>query len=306
MPKNNKALVTLAIGDHYVAEFEQQVSRSWRAYADRHGYDVIVLTDIIDESCDLSRKSLHWQKLLVGLVPGVSDYDHVVWLDTDILINPRTAPCIVAAVQETGSDKIGVADYDSALTPEEDSNERYYILDQLFRTHNRKIDVSRLGMAGIYRALGYAKPADRYINTGMFVFRPKLHNDFLSQVYAKYEDDSADGSFENVPYSYELQAEDMAVYIDERFNMAWSKYAATHYPFLYLLEFVKAHPDFAVKCVNVYYHNNYFCHFAGHGRHPINKALMEEVVRDAGHVIEALAPDLWASLEITFPGSKDD
>ncbi|MHA1597602.1 MAG: hypothetical protein ACTSV1_02675 [Alphaproteobacteria bacterium] len=300
MPTHNKALVTLAIGDRYVDEFEQQVSASWRAYGERHGYDIIVLTDVIDTSCDLSRKSLHWQKLLIGLVPGVSDYEHVVWLDTDILINPRTAPCIVSAVQKTGSDKIAVADYASNISPVEDTSDRYYILDQLFRIGSRKIDVPPLVMTDVYRDLGYSAPADKYINTGMFVFQPKRHNDFLSQCYAKYEADSADGSFENIPFSYELQAEDMAVYIDERFNMAWSKYATTHYPFLYLLDFVKAYPDFAIKCVNVYYHNNYFCHFAGHGGHPINKGLMEEVSRDAGHVIDALDPDLWKSLEITF------
>ncbi|MBT3238865.1 MAG: hypothetical protein HOL37_04185 [Rhodospirillaceae bacterium] len=300
MKKNNKALVTLAIGERYVDEFESQVSRSWRAYADKHGYDIIVLTDVIDKSCDLSRKSLHWQKLLIGLVPGVSDYDHVVWMDTDILINARTAPCVVSAVEQTGSDKIAVADYNSTLSPLEDTAERYYILDQLFRKNSTKIDVPPLHMEDVYKNLGYLKPVDKYINTGMFVFQPKRHNDFLSQCYAKYEADSADGSFENIPYSYELQAEDMAVFIDERFNMAWSKVVATHYPFLYLREFVMENPEVAVKCVNVYYHNAWFCHFAGHGQHPINKGLMEEVQQSANHVIEGLAPDLWKSLDLNF------
>jgi len=296
-PARRKALVTLAIGERYVAEFENQVQRGWQSYAKRHGYDVFVLTEMIDKNCDLNRKSIHWQKLLVGLVPEIRDYDRVVWMDTDIIINPRTAPCIVS--QMTG-EKIGVADYRLEITPVEGVDERYYVLDQLFRRNAKKIDVPNFNMADLYRSLGYRKPADRYINTGVFVFEPRRHNDFLAECYAKYDDDSADGSFENIPFSYELQAGNMAEYIDERFNMAWSKYAATHYPFLYLLDFVKAHPDVAVKCVNVFYHNAFFCHFAGAGAHPVNKALMEEVRQGAEHVLAGIDPELWRALDLTI------
>jgi len=296
-PVSRKALVTLAIGERYVTEFENQVQRGWQVYAKRHGYDVFVLTEMIDKGCDLSRKSIHWQKLLVGLVPEIRDHDRVVWMDTDIIINPLTAPCI--ASQVTG-DGIGVADYRHEISPIEEVDERYYVLDQLFRRNAKKIDVPNLRMADYYRSLGFEKPVDRYINTGVFIFEPRRHNDFLAECYAKYDDDSADGSFENIPFSYELQAGAMAEYIDERFNMAWSKYAATHYPFLYLIDYVRAHPDVAVKCVNVFYHNAFFCHFAGAGAHPINKVLMEEVRQDAKHVLDGIAPDLWQALEINF------
>ncbi|MCB2103005.1 MAG: hypothetical protein KDE22_19170, partial [Rhodobacterales bacterium] len=77
-----KALVTLAIGERYVADFVRDARAGWQAYADRHGYDLYVLTEPIDAK---ATRALHWQKLLVGLVPGIRDYDHVVWLDSDVI-----------------------------------------------------------------------------------------------------------------------------------------------------------------------------------------------------------------------------
>jgi len=291
-----KAIVTLAIGQRYVDEFNYQVKDSWDAYAKKHGYDIFVLTEIIDPSCDLSMKSLHWQKLLIGLIPEIAAYDYVVWMDTDIIINPGTAPCIVSSLK---GNKIGVASYGTDISPDESATQRYRILDKLFRTTERKLPRHDASMADIYRALGYEKPVSNYINTGVFVFQPKLHNDFLSQCYAKYDRDSIDGSFENLPYSYELQAQDMIQYIDERFNMAWSKYAAIYYPFLYIRDFVEQNPDVAVQCVNVFYHNAYFCHFAGEAHNPVTKGLMTEVKQGTEHVIDALAPGLWKELELT-------
>lgn len=288
-----KAIVTMAVGEAYVQAFETHARPNWVRYADRHGYDLFVLTEPIDTR---SQRSIHWQKLLVGMLPEIKAYDVVVWLDADVIINARTAPCVVSQVT---SDRIAVADPPERVSAAETVSERFLTFAIKFNTeieggvpaplHVRK---PRAELA--YRPPGDLRAIERSINTGLIVFRPALHNAFLAKCYAKGHPDAADGSFEQTPISYELQAADMAEYIDGRFNATWAEYAAVHYPFLYDYAFINANQDLARKCVNVFYHNNYFCHFAGAGRHSITKTMLELVDQDAPHVMAALAPDFWA------------
>ena len=43
-----KAIVTMAVGEAYVQAFETHARPNWVRYADRHGYDLFVLTEPID------------------------------------------------------------------------------------------------------------------------------------------------------------------------------------------------------------------------------------------------------------------
>ena len=111
--RRGKAIVTLCVGSSYLKTFRDTAMQSWLRYADLHGYDVVVLDRPIDPNADFSRKSLHWQKLLVGAVPELKKYDFVLWLDTDIIINSRIAPDIAGVID---TDAIVVADYESHFT----------------------------------------------------------------------------------------------------------------------------------------------------------------------------------------------
>ena len=291
-----KALVTLAIGERYVADFVRDARAGWQAYADRHGYDLYVLTEPIDAK---ATRALHWQKLLVGLVPGIRDYDHVVWLDSDVIINPHIAPCVVSQVD---GDRIAVAETWDLITPTETMGRRFAQCSVWFNT---QVGAKR----GPYDLTPRFDPAapltpdnQRPINTGLFVFRPAAHNAFLSEVYLKGYHNADDGSFEQKWLSYEFQAQDVVTYIDRRFNMTWGEYAALHYPFLFDQAFVSAHPRVAAQCVNTYYHNTFFSHFAGYRAHSITKGLLKVVSQDKEHVLQYLAPDFWRDRHAIFRG----
>src|SRR5215831_17825903 len=88
-----KALVTLAVGPNYRERWERLCRKTWIAYCERHRYDLILLDTALDTSERARCRSPAWQKCL-NLEPSVAaDYDRVVWVDSDILINP-VAPCI--------------------------------------------------------------------------------------------------------------------------------------------------------------------------------------------------------------------
>src|SRR5262245_45660812 len=103
---NRAALVTLAIGADYDRRCEQLCRPNWMAYAQRHGFDLIVFKQPLDDTARARSRSPAWQKCLILSAPEVAAYDRAVWVDSDIVINPA-APSILAAVPE---DRIGVID----------------------------------------------------------------------------------------------------------------------------------------------------------------------------------------------------
>lgn len=302
--ERTKAIVTMAIGEKYVEEFETLVRRNWERYAERHGYDLYVLTEPIDAAGVNDRKSVHWQKLLIAMLAPLQRYDHVVWIDGDVLINPYTAPCIVA---QTTTDKIAVAEFISPVNAGETIGARFELFSRKFHHEvtgmvlltepeadidDRSID-SVLSAGARRRAL---------INTGVFVCQPKRHAEFLSRIYLAHDADAPDGSLEQTPFGQALFESDMVEFIDARFNMPWSLYAARYYPFLFDMDWLERNVDVATKCVNTFYHNNYFCHFPGHAKHAVTKQPIRWVDQDARHILEALSPKYWALRHQIFPG----
>ncbi len=80
------ALAGFAFGSpSYISLATDIVSNNWNYYAEKHGYDCILFTDLLDPS--MHRKSIMMQKMLV--FNKLKDYDAVVYLDTDIIINPN-------------------------------------------------------------------------------------------------------------------------------------------------------------------------------------------------------------------------
>lgn len=104
---NSKVIVTMAVGDRYLADWRKVCESNWRAYAKRHGYDIICIDYLLDESPRGRARRLTWQKCLILEQESVQRYDRVVWLDADILINADLAPCMTDGVPP---EKIGVLD----------------------------------------------------------------------------------------------------------------------------------------------------------------------------------------------------
>ena len=83
-------IVTIAIGDQYLSEWEQYALPSWKLYCEKYDIGLIVFTRDLISKQDLKWKKATWQKLLIGntLKSKISNIDNICYLDTDILISP--------------------------------------------------------------------------------------------------------------------------------------------------------------------------------------------------------------------------
>ncbi|GAB6053146.1 hypothetical protein JCM17960_19660 [Magnetospira thiophila] len=275
-----KALVTLIVGEPYVRAFERYIQPTWQPYAERHGYDIIALTELIDPQCDLSRKSIHWQKLLIGMHPQLRDYDRLVWIDSDILINYHQAPCIVSAHQGSGIGGVTSPPPDWGLGGAELGRSCLHTIMQQIRVRQQKApdkptSVLWADYRDYYRLMGLDGTANQMINTGVLVFDPARHGPMMAEIYLKYPKDFID--FEMTPLSFEIQQQGLLDPLDERFNQPWSQVVLKHYPFLFNNDYLHAHPDLIRQCVNAAFRQSWFMHFAGTKNHPITKLPMTMV-----------------------------
>ncbi len=265
---NDKVITTFLCGDSYQALWKQHCEFSWRHYAEKHGYDIILLDQPVRPGENPALRPINWQKLLICGHPRIAAYRDVVFLDADIMINYHRAPCIVAGAAGAG---IGVVRFDRMI----DDDFNYYkifIRQAKFRNyHDRK--KQRPGSPGMFHLKGpdFSKHYARYtaqrnlplINTGVLVMRPALHRDYLEKVY---HDSSRDvqngaekGNYEQEYLSYRLLADGQAQFLDERFNCLAYYEQALHYPFLYLSD----DPALWKACLSTILANNFFLHFAG-------------------------------------------
>jgi hypothetical protein len=273
--KNQKAIVTIAIGQKYVESWKNYCQPNWQAYAHKYGYDLICLEQPLDSSSRAKLRSPAWQKCLILSQDFAIEYKTVVWIDSDILLNDK-APDVAIGVPEN---KVGAVD---AYEFREVLVKRCYQLwpDAL---HSPTAQI-------YYRNFGLPDDVDRAVNTGVMVLSPLHHRALLESVYDNYEDKGGrEWHMEQRPLSYELLKGDHVHFLDPRFNvmlpielLTYYPFLLTYYPFLWssratpekkrLLERVKRKmwkllgdplQRLRADCVNAVYQSSFFLHFGG-------------------------------------------
>ncbi len=228
---NKKALVTLAIGKKYEEMFEKYCKKNWSYYCNRHSYDLVVLTNSLDETDRGRNRSPAWQKLLILSQDWSSKYEQIVWVDTDIFINADLAPDIAENVP---IDKVGAVDAYSIP-----SRELYTIaLKRLYENYRcigmKYIDNITPGLFYENRGI-HGGDLDKVVQTGVFVCSPEKHRDIFEYIYYNYEDEnkSAEWNYEMPAMSYELVKNDMVHWIPQQFNFCISDLTSAFYPFIF-------------------------------------------------------------------------
>jgi hypothetical protein len=284
MPKNNKAIVTLVIGERYVNLWNKYCKSTWEPYAEQHGYDLVIIDEFIDTNKDTAlSRSIHWQKLLILEHPATQGYDHLVWVDTDITMNYVTAPCIV---ESNNSDKVGVVQYNKTYSPE--MFDGGFARSVQFNNSEAVRSVGKLDYPNRYKRADLPSDVDDMINTGVLVLS-KNHRDLLREVYDTYKENPFSAK-ENIPLSYHLLKNDLCNPIDGRFNKILDLEMMHHMPHLFV-------PGVSTKLstlfhyVNACYINSYFLHFI----EGFSRAFMQMVIPGATfpavtHYIEKNAP----------------
>lgn len=268
-PNSKKLLVTLAVGKSFLADWQQWLSASWTAYAERHGYDIVVFTESLDDRKRAQQRSISWQKCLVLNQPICQQYERVVWVDSDVLINP-SAPCIVAQVPEH---KIGATDAYSFISKTmHDYLYECYI--DYCKKRNKSLVVN-LTAASYYQNFGIDTELNEVVQAGILVLNPKQHQAILNRVYEAYEqkyDANLDYAYnyEMRPLSYEIVKADLHYFVDQRFNFILNNYMYLAYPFLCHTENFLEQKETKLEleqwmclAVSSAYSHAHFLHFAG-------------------------------------------
>ena len=222
-----KAIVTLAIGDEYKKLFDQHARNNWQTYCDAFGYDLIVLTESLDPSERAQKRSPAWQKLLILSQPWSQDYDRIVWIDTDVIINSSYAYDICDGVPE---DKVGAVEAYSIPT----SEIHHILLDRQYKmwAKNKTPYLDNSQPHSYYTNRGIlGDDLMQVVQTGVFVCSPIFHREIFEYIYEQYEDThGAEWNYEMPAMSYELVRADLVHWISPRFNFCVMDLMAAFYP----------------------------------------------------------------------------
>jgi hypothetical protein len=209
---------------------------SQQNYAIKNGYDFKIITNFLDKNVqDYSTISLN--KLLVCSQDWSNDYDFIIFIDADILININSPP-IHNYIDYNNF--IGIIDEYS-----QPSNERRIKIQKNNGWETSAIDY--------YKLCGFDIKTEILLNSGVLVLQPKIHKDFLHNIYNKYINHSLyhprGFHFEQSCIGYEIQKENLYILLPSKFNAIWALTKADNIENISLEQ---------------YFYENYFTHFAGH------------------------------------------
>lgn len=222
---NRKAIVTLAIGEKYLEEWKRVCAANWQRYADKHGYDIICITEPLDNSERARASSPAWQKCLVLSQDYATRYERIVWLDADIIINHQTSPCITAGVP---LEKVGAVSAYWLSAPEVVR----LVIDRLYEFWDLTEQDREYTAHDYYCNSDLPADFDSVVRTGVLVLSPVHHRRLFEKVYYEYERTATNKDGEMPCLSYELLKADCVHWVDSRFDPVWLILKAHHYPFL--------------------------------------------------------------------------
>lgn len=228
-------LVTIAIGQKYLDMYKKKFYESQRKYAQKCGYDFRVVTDFLDKKLQ-HKSTISFNKVLVCSQSWSSQYDFIIFVDADILINTNSPPIHSYVDYENF---IGIVDEFSQPTKER-------------RLKIQQRNGWEASATEYYKLCGFDIETDMVFNSGVLVMQPKIHRDFFQNVYDKYVRQSImhprGFHFEQASIGYEIQKEKIYKVIDNKFNALCALISQDNIENINIDTFVS---------------NNYFTHFAG-------------------------------------------
>lgn len=228
-------LVSMAIGKKYLDQYYNLFYESQKNYALKHGYDFKVIKEFLDKK-NQNKHCISFNKILVCSQEWSNDYDFIIFVDADILININSPP--IHSYMDYG-DSIGIIDEYS-----QPSKERRILIQKKMGWETSATEY--------YKLCGFDIQTDMVFNTGVLVLQPKKHGDFLQKIYNKYVKKSINHKrgfhFEQSCIGYEIQKKNLHKVIDNKFNAVWG------------ISKLDINKKFIL---NEYFKDNFFIHFAG-------------------------------------------
>ena len=232
------ALVTIAIGEDYLKRYNEYFRPSHEVYASKNNYDFKVITDFLDPAMRIL-DTITLSKLLLCSQSWSLDYEFIIFIDADILINPNSPPIHTLC---EGKDGIGMVDEYSQPTPER-------------RLEINKLENYEKDASGYFKLSDIDFETKSVFNTGVMVFQPKKHAQFSERIYHIYVKGSIKNPrgfhFEQTVINYEIQKNKMYEILPNEFN--------TVLPLWHRDMINPTH----------FFMTNYFIHFAGNAYYDI-------------------------------------
>ncbi len=258
-PSHNKAaLVTIVIGNDYIATWNRLCRKGWEFYANVRGYDIILITQPLDTSERAASRSPAWQKLLILSQSWSKHYERIVWLDADIIINP-----VAENILEYAADveKIGISTSGARLSHVE--KHLYYERIYGFGIRPDKVDeFLDIENRSIFSQYDITSGSVMY-NTGVLVLSPEHHEALFQEIYA-LEDK---GRLYEQPYlSDAIWQRGLAHEISARFNWGIFEAIVLYVPDKLtrsLLQITKEDFHLLQALILKEFKNSYFMHFYG-------------------------------------------
>jgi len=256
-----RALATLVVGSDYESNFERYCRRNWTAYANRHGYDLVILNRPLDSSPRACARPFYWQKNLILEQPELADYEQVAWIDSDIVINAERAPPVFDGVPV---ERIGGVDEYSVPDPE--TYRKALAVSYLRARRLRQPFLHNPTPRDYYRIRGFPE-FDQVIQGGMIVSSPHHHRALFRAVY-EYEDPGIPSSnYEMAALSYEILRRDLVTWLNYRFNrivlFGMAEYLSVTNPSTSAPKLASTGSLSTAAILAKLYADSYFLHFAG-------------------------------------------
>jgi len=234
----NVVLTTICIGEEYIKQYNSLFRKFHEDYAKRCGYDFKVIKDYIQGPRHPSLVSLN--KILVCNYNWEKEYDYIIFIDADIIINNNT-PKIHSYY--TFGEKIGVVNQsqpnlEARLITQ--AHKGYEVTATEYYKSKSNHDIN----------------TDHIINTGVLVLQPKKHKEFLQTIFNRYShaqiNNKAGFHYEQSVIGYEIQKNNLYLFMDMKWNALWgnNKY--------YYNVIRKEH-----LMLQDFFDSNYFIHLAG-------------------------------------------
>jgi hypothetical protein len=218
-----KAIVTLAIGKKYKDIFNQYCRENWVQYCERYNFELIVVEVVLDESDRAAKRSVAWQKLLILSQAWSADYEQIVWVDSDIIINSQWAYDLT---EDVPVEKVGAVDQCAIPTKE------------IFQVANNRLakfwDDNNVNYipGNFYTTRGIpGESLVEVMQSGVFVCSPIYHRQIFELIYYSYEDTrGSEWNYEMPAMSYELLTANLVTWISPRFNFCVINMLSAFYP----------------------------------------------------------------------------
>jgi len=260
IPDSGNLLVTIAIGESVLREWELNALNLWLDYCNKWDIGlVVIVNDLIEKSSPFWKKAT-WQKLLLPshILQTYPEVQRVCYIDTDVLISP-IAPDIFPYVSKN---KIGLVSLFNSLP-----YDRRDTLDKIsfFRhtSSNRKYPLDSslyMSIEDLYK-FHSLKPQSDYACMGLIVFdvSDEICDKFES-IFNQYKRDvsSITNGGDQTHLNFHFQAELNIDWLPYKWQAIWSYEAANKYPAAFWEGYATQVQDIVGSLSS-----NYFLHFAG-------------------------------------------